>query len=122
MTPDYTKLFVSVNESFRRYAGPKKKRREWHGHRGVVGRDDYPCGRLLVAGFGRFELDRLERLGLRAELGGARREASRLQNVRDDLGLFLRVHRARIAWRHRDTDALEQVADREGVPVVHELR
>ena len=45
-----------------------------------------------------------------------------VHDVRDDVGLLRRRHRARSARRHRDADALEQIADRQLVPVAHEIR
>ena len=68
------------------------------------------------------DLDPLEYLGLGLELRCSRRKLIRIEEVSDDVGLLRRRHRARSARRHRDSDALEQVAGRQLVPVAHEIR
>jgi hypothetical protein len=67
-------------------------------------------------------LDLLQAFGFLGQFGRARRHAVSLQQVRNDVDFGGRRHRARIARRHRLTDALEEVADGKAVPRGREFR
>src|SRR4029077_9545226 len=68
-----------------------------------------------------FELDLLQDAGLFGQIGGAGRELVDAEHEREDVGVLLAAQAARRVLRHRDPNALEEIADRQPVPARDEL-
>ena len=73
--------------------------------------------RRLLCGLLGDELDPVQHLGLRRQLRLARREVCLEQDERQDVGVLLPAQAAGCVLRHRDPHPLEEIAERQIVPV-----
>jgi len=80
-----------------------------------------PVRPLLRVRVHRDVLDRAECLVLSRQLGLSRRSVALVQNEREDVGALLPAQASWIVLRHRCSDAVEQLAERQVVPVGGEL-
>src|SRR5467141_3753986 len=120
----WTGLWVAWRDS-RGGAGPLQRNlsRIRRADKNGAARDAAPSFRNVGAGLRllHFELDLLQDAGFFWQLGGPGRELVGAEHEREDVRVLLAAQRARRVLRHRNADALEQVADREAVPAGHEF-
>src|SRR5512134_1747 len=83
-------------------------------------RKDDDLNFLGPCALGRLDRDTLQCSEVRSELGFSRRPAVGFQHECDDVHILLARELARTVERHREADALEQIAQRQVVPIGRE--